>query len=77
MVELEKYVKDLSLEQNPLSVLPDKWHVRFQAKEQACRPAGYTNEEVCHGHYSLLDFPWICATRQVQRVGSVLAVCEA
>lgn len=46
MVELEKHVKDLNLEQNPLPVLPDKWHLRFGPKEQASRPAGYTSNEV-------------------------------
>lgn len=52
MVELEKHVKDLNLEQNPLPVLPDKWHLRFGPKELASRPAGYTSNEVGH----LLDF---------------------
>eukprot|EP00903_Cladosiphon_okamuranus_P007871 g7608.t1 len=46
MVEVEKHVKDLNLEQNPLPVLPDKWHLRFGPKEQARRPAGYTSNEV-------------------------------
>lgn len=46
MVEIEKHVKDLNLEQNPLPVLPDKWHLRFGPKEQASRPAGYTTNEV-------------------------------
>eukprot|EP00752_Nemacystus_decipiens_P016507 g14756.t1 len=54
MVELEKHVKDLNLEQNPLPVLPDKWHLRFGPKEQASRPAGYTNNEV---------FEWVRAQR--------------
>lgn len=47
VVELEKHVKDLNLDHNPLPVLPDKWHSRFGPKEQASRPAGYTSGEVC------------------------------
>lgn len=47
MVELEKNVKDLNLEQNPLPVLPDKWHLRFGLEAHATRPAGYTSNEVC------------------------------
>ena len=46
MVELEKHVPDLNMDQNPLPVLPDKWHVRFGPKEETRRPAGYTNGEV-------------------------------
>lgn len=46
MVELENRVKDLNIDQNPLPVLPDKWHLRFGPKEQAARPPGYTNGEV-------------------------------
>lgn len=47
VVGLEKHVQDLNLDQNPLRVLPDKWHTRFGPKEQASRPAGYTSVEVC------------------------------
>ncbi|CAM9407626.1 unnamed protein product [Scytosiphon promiscuus] len=53
-VSLEKHVRDLNLEQNPLPVLPDKWHLRFGPKQEASRPAGYTKTEV---------FEWVRAQR--------------
>lgn len=46
VVELEKHVKDLSVKQNPLSVLPSKWHAHFGPKEEASAPPGYTHGEV-------------------------------
>lgn len=46
MVELEKHVKDLTVESNPLPVLPKKWHSNFGPKEEASAPLGYTQGEV-------------------------------
>lgn len=52
MVELEKHIKDLTVERNPLPVLPNKWHANFGPKEHASLPPGYTHGEVCTHEYA-------------------------
>lgn len=83
MVELEKHVSDLSVEQNPLPVLPDKWHVRFGPKEETRRPAGYTSGEVRCGRPLLWTTPFFHLPWKNRRSaccvggGYVAIVCSA
>lgn len=46
VVELADHVQDFSIEDNPLPVLPSKWHGCFGTKEAISAPPGYTSEEV-------------------------------
>lgn len=59
---LEKHVEDLSFEQNPLPVLPDKWHLRFGPQQEASRPAGYTTTEVPVRRMRPVEDRYVCSS---------------